>query len=87
MASLYAKCPNSSCGYLNNNYINQPTRVGTILELLEKEHKERSPNCPVKTEDLLVATPDPESGNHPGTSRIPKFVHVRRRSEPEPSNE
>lgn len=86
MASLYASC--SKCGYLNNNYINQPTRVGTILDLLEKEHKERSPNCPVKTEDLLVATPDPNGVQHAaGTTRVPTVVHVQRQTKSGQSSE
>lgn len=86
--SLYAQCDN--CGYLNDRYINEPTTVAKILDLLEKEHRERSPDCPTKTMELLVAVHDPLSSDRvPGTTtRMVRLIHVaRERAKPEPFRE
>ncbi len=57
----------------------EPTTIAAIIALLEKEHREKSPDCPTKTTDLLVAVHDPIIRDSPsGTRGMVRLVHVER---------
>ena len=67
----------------------EPTTIAAIIALLEKEHREKSPDCPTETTDLLVTVHEPDHKNSlSGGTRMARIIHIERhKAKPGPFRE